>query len=98
MGYFVEGVVEQFQEGERNMVLANALRAVLATLAGAALFAVVSYYSLALFARWYGPRYIHSDSDINDVLCADAHRSARAPHGGAYLGYRWARKRNPGSA
>lgn len=85
--------MERLQEGERDMVLANVVKVAFGALAGAALFGVVSYYALALFARWYGPRYIHSDSDINDVYLPMLIIQLVLPVAGVYLGYRWARKK-----
>lgn len=49
----------------RNLVLADDMKVVIATLLGAALFGAATYDLLAMFANWYGSRHIHSDADIN---------------------------------
>ncbi|MCW7540471.1 hypothetical protein OOT46_21845 [Aquabacterium sp. A7-Y] len=43
------------------------MKRLLYTVAGGALFAVLSYFLVELFAQWYGPRYIKSDSDIGNI-------------------------------
>lgn len=37
------------------------------TLLGAIAFLLTSYVLARLFGSWYGPRFIESDSDINDA-------------------------------
>ena len=37
------------------------------TFLGAVAFLLASYALVRLFASWYGPRFIESDSDINDA-------------------------------
>lgn len=75
------------------MVLANVVRTALATLVGAALFWTVAHYALDAFAYWYGPRYIRSDEDINDAFLAMLVAELVLLFVGAYLGYRWGRRR-----
>ena len=40
------------------------------TLLGATVFALAAYGLVELFAAWYGPRYIRSDSDIGEAFMA----------------------------
>ena len=44
------------------------MKRALFTLIGAIVFALLSYGLVELFALWYGPRYIKSDSDIGDAF------------------------------
>lgn len=68
------------------------MKRLLFTLVGAALFAVASYGLVELFALWYGPRYIKSDSDIGDAYMAALGFMLACLVGGGVLGYRVARR------
>ena len=63
------------------------------SLSGAALFAVLSYGLVELFALWYGPRYIKSDSDIGDAFMWSLGFMLLCLIAGGVFGYRLARKR-----
>ena len=75
------------------MVLANVVKLVGAALIGAAVLTTSVYWVLWLFAAWYGPRYVHSDADINAAYGPMIIIQMLSVPLGAYLGYRWARKR-----
>jgi hypothetical protein len=66
------------------------MKRLLFTLMGAALFAVASYGLVELFALWYGPRYIKSDSDIGDAYMVALGFMLACLIGGGAFGYRFA--------
>ncbi|MCL2590658.1 MAG: hypothetical protein FWD67_07235 [Betaproteobacteria bacterium] len=77
------------------MFLANAVKLVkfaAAMLVGATILFNVAYWIIWLFAVWYEPRYIRSDSDIDAVFLPTLVILILSILVGAYLGYRWARK------
>ena len=82
----------QPNEGPGQLVLANAMKRLFFTLMGAALFAIASYGLVELFALWYGPRYIKSDSDIGDAFMVVLGFMLACLIGGGMLGYRFARR------
>ncbi|WP_431260596.1 hypothetical protein ACQ86G_11050 [Roseateles chitinivorans] len=67
------------------------------TLLGAIVFALVSYGLVELFALWYGPRYIKSDSDIGDAFMTALGFMAVCLIAGGVVGFRWAGRRPKGS-
>lgn len=73
------------------------MKRLLFTLLGAVLFALVSYGLVELFALWYGPRYIKSDSDIGDAFMASLAFMLAFLVAGGVLGYKLA-TRAPRSA
>ena len=66
------------------------MKRLLFTLVGAALFAVASYGLVELFALWYGPRYIKSDSDIGDAFMVALGFMLACLVAGGVFGYRFA--------
>ncbi|ANH67023.1 hypothetical protein [Mitsuaria sp. 7] len=68
-------------------------RALFAVL-GAVLFALLSYGLVELFALWYGPRYIRSDSDIGDAFMGALAFMLVCMITGGIVGYRWASRRS----
>lgn len=57
---------------------------------GSVLFALVSYWLVELFALWYGPRYIKSESDIGDAFMWGVAFMLICLITGGIVGYRWA--------
>lgn len=43
------------------------MQRILYALICAAIGGLLSYFLADIFTRWYGPRYIKSDSDINEI-------------------------------
>ena len=68
------------------------MKVIIATLLGAALFGAATYGLLAIFANWYGPRYIRSDADINEVFLPMFVVQVVSVAAGAALGFWWARR------
>jgi hypothetical protein len=68
------------------------MKVIIATLLGAALFGAATYGLLAMFANWYGPRYIRSDADINAVFLPMFVVQVVSVAAGAALGFWWARR------
>ena len=52
------------------MVLAATVKRIISIALGAALFYGVGYLFIAMFARWYEPRYIKSDDEIGVAFVA----------------------------
>ena len=76
-----------------GLVPATVMKALLTTLAGAVLVGAASYCLLSVFASWYGPRYIHSDADINEVYLPMLIAQFLSVVVGGYVGFRWSRQR-----
>lgn len=62
-------------------------------LCGAVAAGMLSYFIADLFAYWYGPRFIRSDSDINDAYMGCLIFMAISVALGAVMGYRRAREK-----
>ncbi len=78
------------------MVLANTLKTLLASLAGAVTIGFIAYWVIAIFANWYGPRFIKSDEDIGNIYVVALSIQALSVVAGAFIGaylYRKAPKR-----
>ena len=69
------------------------MKRVLFTVLGSVLFALVSYGLVELFALWYGPRYIKSESDIGDAFMGAFAFMLICLIAGGIVGYRWAGRR-----
>jgi len=66
------------------------MKRALFTLLGAVVFALVSYGLVELFASWYGPRYIKSDSDIGDAFMMSLGFMLICLIAGGIVGFKWA--------
>ncbi len=71
----------------------NNIRGTLYALCGAVAAGMLSYFIADLFAHWYGPRFIRSDSDINDAYLGCLIFMAISVALGAVLGYRRGREK-----
>jgi len=69
------------------------MKRALFTLLGALIFALMSYGLVELFALWYGPRYIKSDSDIGDAFMTALGFMLICLIAGGVVGFRWAGRR-----
>lgn len=69
------------------------MKRVLAAGAGAVLFTVIGYGAVELFASWYGPRYIRSDSDIGDAYMIALAFILLSAIAGGVLGFKWGAER-----
>lgn len=75
------------------LTLVRAMKRLICALVGATLFGGLSYGLVELFASWYAPRYIHSDSDINDVYMASLCFMLVCVIAGGAFGFSWGRTR-----
>ena len=66
------------------------MKRALFTLLGAVVFALVSYGLVELFASWYGPRYIKSDSDIGNAFMVSLGFMLICLIAGGIVGFKWA--------
>jgi hypothetical protein len=78
--------LERLQEIAIRLVLASAMRRLLFILVGAFAIGALAYGAIDLFGRWYGSRYIKSDSDINDIFVVFLGILAVGIIGGGVLG------------
>jgi len=62
------------------------MKRLLFILVGAFTIGALAYGAIDLFGRWYGPRYIKSDSDINDIYVVFLGILAVGIIGGGVLG------------
>lgn len=62
------------------------------SLFGAIVGSLLSYFLADIFTRWYGPRYIKSDSDINEIYVICLAFMALCFVIGAIVGFRRGRK------
>ncbi|TXD78750.1 hypothetical protein FUT87_20570 [Mitsuaria sp. TWR114] len=69
------------------------MKRALFTLLGAVVFALVSYGLVELFASWYGPRYIKSDSDIGDAFMMSLGFMLICLIAGGIVGFKWASRK-----
>lgn len=73
------------------------MKALLSALAGSAAGSLLSYVLVRVFAVWYGPRYIHSDSDIGDAYVASLVFMLVCTVAGAVVGFKLHRRKNGSS-
>ncbi|WP_343640420.1 hypothetical protein [Roseateles sp.] len=71
------------------------MKRLLFTILGAALFDRVSYALVELFALWYAPRYIKSDSDIGNSFMAALGLIVLCSIAGGVLGFRRTSRKAP---
>lgn len=67
---------------------------ILAATLGASVSAAASYGLVELYALWYGPRYIKSDSDIGDAFMGALAFMLFCLVAGGVLGFRCAARRH----
>lgn len=72
----------------------NPMKRLLYALCGACMAGMLSYAIADVFTRWYGPRFVRSDSDINDAYIGCLIFMATSVAVGALFGYRHGRVKN----
>ena len=91
--HFLAGGVDRLSQIRIGMVLEAAVKRLAFVLAGTIIFGLVAYASTNAFGYWYGPRYIKSDSDINDIYIVFLIILVVGIIGGGFIG-NWAYGRN----
>ena len=69
------------------------MQRLLFAITGAIVLALASYGLVELFALWYGPRHIKSDSDIGDAFMTALAFMLICLIAGGVVGFRWAGRR-----
>lgn len=70
------------------------MKRALFTFIGAIVFTLVSYGLVELFALWYGPRHIKSDSDIGDAFMVALGFMLVCLIAGGVIGYRFSARKS----
>lgn len=84
--------MERLPEISVGLVLASSMKRFFFILMGALTIGSVAYGVIGVFARWYGSRFIKSDSDINDIYIVFLGILALGVIGGGALG-NWLHRR-----